>query len=98
MSETKDLLLEVGTEELPPTALLRLGNAFKDDIEKGLESAKLGFSEVKMYCAPRRLAVLVSALQTQQADENVERRGPAVQAAFDDNGGATKAGPGAGAG
>ncbi|HEB57699.1 MAG TPA: glycine--tRNA ligase subunit beta [Gammaproteobacteria bacterium] len=89
-----DLLLEVGTEELPPRALLRLGEAFAAGIEKGLADAGLAFRKVRMFCAPRRLAVVVDALQTRQADQAIERRGPALKAAFDEDGCPSKAAQG----
>jgi len=91
MSTLSDLLIEIGTEELPPKALLRLSRAFLDVIQQGLVQAELGFSNIQAYATPRRLAVLVRELQTQQADKDVERRGPALQAAFDDQGNPSKA-------
>ncbi len=91
MSMLRDLLIEIGTEELPPKALLRLSRAFSDAIQQGLVQAELGFSSIQGFATPRRLAVLVRELQTQQADKNVERRGPALQAAFDEQGNPSKA-------
>jgi len=91
MSTLRDLLIEIGTEELPPKALLRLSRAFSDAIKLSLVQAELGFSSIQAYATPRRLAVLVRELQTQQTDKDVERRGPALQAAFDDQGNPTKA-------
>jgi glycyl-tRNA synthetase beta chain len=91
MSETCDLLIEIGTEELPPKSLLRLSSAFSDGIRHRLEQATLQFSELQAFATPRRLAVLVRALQTRQADKDIERRGPALQAAFDEQGNPSKA-------
>jgi glycyl-tRNA synthetase beta chain len=91
MASTKDLLIELGTEELPPKALSKLSQAFKTGIEQGLQKAELEFAEIKAYAAPRRLAVLITDLQTKQVDRSVERRGPAVTAAFDEDGNPTKA-------
>ena len=54
MSEPRDLLIEIGTEELPPKALLRLSQAFTDGVRKGLEQAGLAFGNVHSYAAPRR--------------------------------------------
>ncbi|MDH5784303.1 MAG: glycine--tRNA ligase subunit beta [Chromatiales bacterium] len=87
----QDLLIEIGTEELPPTALKKLSDAFTRGIVDGLEKAELAFGEVKPYATPRRLAVLIHNLDTQQSDREVERRGPAVNAAFDDDGNPTRA-------
>lgn len=91
MSNKRDLLIEIGTEELPPKALLKLSNAFTTGIIEGLEKAELAFGEVESFAAPRRLAVLVKALDDAQADKAVERRGPAVASAFDEDGNPTKA-------
>jgi len=91
MNTKRDLLIEIGTEELPPKALLKLSNAFTTGIVDGLNKAELDFGEVESYATPRRLAVLVKALDESQADKAVERRGPAVATAFDDEGNPTKA-------
>jgi glycyl-tRNA synthetase beta chain len=92
--ERKDFLVELGTEELPPKALKKLADAFTAGIVEGLQNEHLSHSAVHSYAAPRRLAVWVEALQTAQPDKQLERRGPAVQAAFDDNGLPTKAAQG----
>lgn len=87
----QDFLFELGTEELPPTALGNLSNALQTAVEQGLKTAELSFSGTQVYAAPRRLALAVYDLQTRQADREVERRGPAVNAAFDDEGNPSKA-------
>lgn len=94
MAERRNLLVEIGTEELPPKALLRLSNAFTDGVRSGLEKAELAFGEVTGYATPRRLAVFVEAVETAQAERVVERRGPALAAAYDDEGNATRAAQG----
>ncbi|AUM13061.1 glycine--tRNA ligase subunit beta [Ketobacter alkanivorans] len=88
---TQDFLVELGTEELPPKALKKLSQSFCDGIVKGLASAGLPHGDVHAYAAPRRLAVLVKALSTQQPDciQNID--GPPVKAAFDADGQPTKA-------
>jgi glycyl-tRNA synthetase beta chain len=91
MSETRDLLIEIGTEELPPKALRRLSLAFADGISAGLEATALKPSRVVPYGAPRRLAVLVSDLPAAQQDQQSVRRGPALSAAFDEEGCPTQA-------
>jgi glycyl-tRNA synthetase beta chain len=91
MSETRDLLIELGTEELPPKALSKLINAFEAGIKKGLKEAELDFDKIHAYAAPRRLAVVIASLETRQQDRLIERRGPAVSAAFDSEGQPTKA-------
>ena len=94
MAEKLDLLVEIGTEELPPTALDRLSLAFMQGIESGLNDAELDFTEIKRFASPRRLAVEITNLATAQEDQIVERKGPALKAAFDDSGKATKAAEG----
>lgn len=91
MSNKKDLLIEIGTEELPPKALQRLSSAFGAGIADGLQAAQLNYDRLSLFATPRRLAVLVTALDKTQADKAVERRGPAVTAAFDEDGNPTKA-------
>lgn len=88
---TRDLLIELGTEELPPKALKKLIKAFEASIKKGLETAGLSFTGISSFAAPRRMAVIVDGLQERQEDRLVERRGPAVASAFDDEGNPTKA-------
>ncbi|WP_103734101.1 glycine--tRNA ligase subunit beta [Pseudomonas sp. GZJR-8] len=87
----QDFLVELGTEELPPKALNTLADAFLAGIEKGLQTAGLKFEAKKVYAAPRRLAVLLTALETQQPDRNINLDGPPRQAAFDADGNPTQA-------
>ena len=123
MTQHRDLLVEIGTEELPPKALLRLAESFCWGIAQGLRDAQIRdfnipiqkvvessrsrhkitsqaphliddpeiFLGVEYYATPRRLAVIVGNVATQQPDRQIERRGPALNAAFDDNGLPTKA-------
>ncbi|MBU0901209.1 MAG: glycine--tRNA ligase subunit beta [Gammaproteobacteria bacterium] len=88
---TRDFLVELGTEELPPKALKTLGEAFLAGIEKGLKTAGLSYSASRYYAAPRRLAVLIEQLEEQQADRTQNIDGPPVQAAFDKDGNPTQA-------
>lgn len=91
MSETSDLLIEVGTEELPPTALRSLMSAFADGVRSGLEAARLVHGAVRPFASPRRLAVIVDAVAASQDDREVVQKGPPVRIAFDDAGSPTKA-------
>jgi len=88
---TQDFLVELGTEELPPKALKPLSDAFTQGIAKGLEDAGVAFGKVEAFAAPRRLAVRIRDLADAQPDKAVEKRGPAVKAAFDDSGNPTRA-------
>ncbi|MEZ8654739.1 glycine--tRNA ligase subunit beta [Vibrio splendidus] len=90
----KNFLIELGTEELPPTALRSLAEAFASNFEAGLKTAELSHEGIKWYAAPRRLALKVTALAEGQADKVIEKRGPAISVAFDAEGNATKAAQG----
>ncbi|WP_095159105.1 glycine--tRNA ligase subunit beta [Pseudomonas sp. Irchel 3E13] len=87
----QDFLVELGTEELPPKALASLGDAFLAGIEKGLQAAGLNYTGKQVYAAPRRLAVLIRQLDTQQPDRSINVDGPPRQAAFDAEGNPTQA-------
>jgi len=91
MSTSKHLLFELGSEELPPKTLLKLSNALLNNIVQGLNAAELTFTGSKAYATPRRLAVLIENLSTAQPDKTVEKRGPALQAAFAPDGTPSKA-------
>lgn len=86
MKRQDDFLVEIHTEELPPKALLKLGEAFRQQIRERLEKSSLAFGDIHFYATPRRLAVLVHELASAQPDQTVERRGPALNAAFDAQG------------
>ena len=87
----RDLLIELRTEELPPKNLKKLRDNFVKGIEQGLSKSGLIHAGVTGYATPRRLAVIVEKLADSQPDQNVERRGPALAAALDDNGQPSKA-------
>ena len=91
---TQNFLVEIGTEELPPKALKTLATSFADNVEAELNQAGLTFEKIEWFAAPRRLAVKVLNLATQQPSKEIERRGPAVSAAFDAEGKPTKAAEG----
>ncbi|MCI6939416.1 MAG: glycine--tRNA ligase subunit beta [Succinatimonas hippei] len=88
---TKNLLLELGTEELPPKALRNLAQSLHDSFVKQLNDQGLKFSSSKWYATPRRLALFVEQLADKQEDKEIEIKGPAVKAAFDVDGNPTKA-------
>ncbi|MBA2079914.1 glycine--tRNA ligase subunit beta [Rhodanobacter sp. PCA2] len=88
MSAAKSLLVELGTEELPPKALDELSAAFLHGIcdglaKRGIEAA---LDEAQAWCSPRRLAVHVPRVAAMQPEQSVERRGPAANAALDAEG------------
>ena len=88
------LLIELGTEELPPKSLKSLATAFYQSIKTQLESNDLGYSDIKWFATPRRLAIQVYDLVDKQQDKVVEKRGPAVNVAFDSEGNPSKAAQG----
>jgi len=81
--EKRDLLIELGTEELPPKALRTLERAFSEGITQHLALARLAHGAVESFATPRRLAVRVRRLATQQDEQQIRRRGPPLRAAFD---------------
>ena len=91
MSLSNDLLFELGGEELPPQSLKKLSQSLLDGMLAGLQEAGLNYQEARAYATPRRLAVLIRGLDSQQADKVVEKRGPAIQAAYDAAGKPSKA-------
>lgn len=91
---TQNFLVEIGTEELPPKALKTLATSFADNVEAELNQAGLSFDKIEWFAAPRRLAVKVLNLATQQPSKEIEKRGPAVSVAFDAEGKPTKAAEG----
>lgn len=92
-NKADNLLIEIGTEELPPKALDVLAAAFAKGIIDGLEKHGIAFTTktVKTFCSPRRLAVLIEQVGHEQPDQMIERRGPALAAGLDANGQPTRA-------
>ncbi|MEI6897989.1 MAG: glycine--tRNA ligase subunit beta [Psychromonas sp.] len=90
----ENLLIELGTEELPPKSLRQLAESFASNFEVELKKSDLVFEKINWFASPRRLALVVTNLHGSQADKVVEKRGPAVSVAFDADGNATKAAQG----
>ena len=86
-----DCLIEIGTEELPPKALQSLAGGFADRVVQALEDHALAASAVDVFATPRRLAMLLRDTPLQQQEQRVEKRGPALQAAFDADGNPSRA-------
>ncbi|TPG06376.1 glycine--tRNA ligase subunit beta [Rhodanobacter glycinis] len=93
MAEYKPLLIELGTEELPPKALDELSAAFMRGVCDGLAKrgilAELDLAQA--YASPRRLAVHIPGVAATQPEQAIERRGPALSAALDAEGQPSKA-------
>ena len=90
----QNLLLELGTEELPPKALRKLAQALHDNFAALLKKEDLSYEGIKWYATPRRLALIVTTLSDKQPDKTLEIKGPAVKAAFTADGTPTKAAEG----
>ncbi|MDA8361896.1 MAG: glycine--tRNA ligase subunit beta [Gammaproteobacteria bacterium] len=93
MTKTDSLLLEIGTEELPPQDLWRTAQALGEELAAALADARLlAFkSPPRVFGAPRRLAVRIDGVLGRQQPETIERRGPPLAAAFAADGTPTKA-------
>jgi glycyl-tRNA synthetase beta chain len=86
MTATRDLLVEIGTEELPPKALRRMRDALRASLDALLNENSLAHGESHAYATPRRLAVLLRDVPVAQPDRQITKRGPALKAAFDADG------------
>ena len=84
--KSADLLVEIGTEELPPKALRGLMDAFAENLGNEIDEARLEHGAVQAYASPRRLAVIVEGLAARQEDRRLTQKGPPVSVAFDDDG------------
>jgi len=74
MSKTDDLLVEIGTEELPPKALRALMDAFGENLAAGLDDARLARGDVDSYASPRRLSVIVRNSRTRSVSGRLSRK------------------------
>lgn len=90
----KDLLLEIGTEELPPKPLARLASSLAGAVHQGLQDRDLEHGDYSWYATPRRLAVIVRDLADTQTDKETVKRGPSVASAYDEAGKPTRAAEG----
>ncbi|WP_461481128.1 glycine--tRNA ligase subunit beta [Porticoccus sp.] len=86
-----DFLVEIGTEELPPKALLTLSNAFRDEVLSQLNNRELSFGAVHSFAAPRRLALVIEGLAEETPAREMLAWGPPVNVAFDQDGLPTRA-------
>lgn len=91
---SRDLLLEIGVEEVPSAPLYDAISQFKARAANALDAARLEYDEIASYGSPRRLVLYVKSLSERQADLSLKVKGPAVQAAFDAHGNPTKAAEG----
>ena len=87
----RDLLLEIGTEEIPAHAMPNILSQLKNLAETAFKDARINVGEVKTLGTPRRLALLINDVDEQQADISEEKRGPSIKIAFDAEGKPSKA-------
>ncbi|MCP5143599.1 MAG: glycine--tRNA ligase subunit beta [Gammaproteobacteria bacterium] len=91
MTQTAELLIEIGTEELPPKALLRISQAFADGVQQRMNKLEIAHGDVKAFATPRRLALHITDVAAAQPTRNIEKRGPALAAAYGADGQPSKA-------
>ncbi|WP_093320691.1 glycine--tRNA ligase subunit beta [Thorsellia anophelis] len=91
MNQHATLLIELGTEELPPKALKTLATAFSENFKIMLDDAEINHEQVTWYASPRRLALLVDKISKAQGDREIEKKGPAISQAYDQDGNPSKA-------
>lgn len=94
MADTRDFLLEIGTEEMPSAPLMNAAGQLGKLVASGLDEAGLAHGDVRVISTPRRLAALVASVATATDEVHEVRRGPAAAIAFDDAGQPTKAAAG----
>lgn len=88
---SKDLLIEIGLEEMPARFVTSSIEQFSSRIQKWLLDNKIGYGDIQAFSTPRRLAVLVTEVSESQEDIQEEAKGPAKKIALDDNGNWSKA-------
>lgn len=91
---SKNLLLEIGTEEMPANIMSGVVDQLKALAASQFEAHRIAAESITIYATPRRLAVLVKDAADRQPDEEVKKRGPSVKAAFDADGNPTRAAQG----
>ncbi|MBN2690220.1 MAG: glycine--tRNA ligase subunit beta [Gammaproteobacteria bacterium] len=91
ITSTQDLLIEIGTEELPPMDIEKLADSLSSELLSALDQQQFAHGETKTYATPRRLAVLIKDLNAVPPAKTIEKRGPSISAAYDEDGNPTKA-------
>ena len=94
MADTKDFLLEIGTEEMPSAPLINASKQLPKLVLKMLDEAGLAHGEVRVVSSPRRLAAIVADVACATEAIHDVKRGPKAQIAFDADGNPTKAAEG----
>lgn len=82
----KDVLFELGCEELPSAAVWPLADSLRQQLAQALDKAELVYENLHCYATPRRLAIRIDQLAQMQPAQKISRRGPALASAFDASG------------
>ncbi|MEN6623198.1 MAG: glycine--tRNA ligase subunit beta, partial [Smithella sp.] len=88
---SKELLFEIGTEEIPAAFLTKAIIDIEEIVKKFFSEKRIPFAGIKVLATPRRLCLYIAELAEKQEDQTIEKLGPAKKAAFDDNGNPSKA-------
>ena len=91
MTKHNNLLIEIGTEELPPKHIRKLADSFQQGLQIELQRALLEFSDIQSFATPRRLALIVKDLIAEQPEQTIKRKGPSLEKAFNEEGKPTAA-------
>lgn len=91
---TRDLLFEIGTEEIPARFMSGALSQLESIAKNRLNDLRIGYGEIQVVGTPRRLALIVRDIAEDQADKSSENKGPSIKIAFDANGTPTKAAQG----
>ena len=91
MLEADDLLFELGTEELPPKALKKMAQSLLEHVCKQLDALEIDYDDKALYASPRRLAFIIKGVQAVQKDKLIDKEGPFIDKAYDQNNQPTKA-------
>ncbi|GAB2597759.1 glycine--tRNA ligase [Kribbella endophytica] len=94
VSGTRQLLFEIGTEEMPPSEVAKTAEAVRKALTEKLAATRLGHGKVTTYATPRRVVAFVTEVQAFEPDAEKVARGPKKAAAFDAEGNVTKAAAG----
>ena len=89
--ESNSLLIELGVEELPAGSALPMAEYFASELHRLLTENEFFPGEIEVFSTPRRLAARVHHVRAEQAARDIERRGPAIKAAYDESGNPSKA-------
>ncbi|MGI6217375.1 MAG: glycine--tRNA ligase subunit beta [Coriobacteriales bacterium] len=91
MSQSQNLIIEIGTEEIPSDALVLASGYLDKQIQKELKDSRIEFGEVRILSTPRRIIISVKDVAAESTPVKQEMRGPSVDRAFDADGNPTKA-------